>query len=405
MRNRQHWVDEFPILGQTLNGRPLAYLDSAATTQRPEAVTQAVTRFNRESNANVHRGVHTLSQLATEAFEQSRASIGQFIGATDPHEIVFTKGCTESLNLVAASWGGANLAPGDEILVSTLEHHSNIVPWQIVAEKTGAIVRPIPVSDDCVLDLEALRNMLSGKTKVLAVKHVCNASGTVNPIKEICGLARNAGAVTVIDGAQALAHVPVDVKDLDCDFYAFTAHKVYGPFGAGALYGRSELLNAMPPYQTGGGMIRTVSFGGSTYTTVPEKFEPGTPHVSGAIGFAAALEWFDGLGKQGLWSEEAELLEFATAEIQQIPGVRIVGNSPNKVAVLSFVTDFAHPHDIGTVLDSYGVAVRAGHHCCMPLMDRLGIPGTVRASLGVYNTKEDISVMIEGLCQARRMFA
>ena len=405
MRNRSQWVDQFPILGKTLNGRPLTYLDSAATTQRPLAVTETIERFNREFNANVHRGVHTLSQQATDAFEAARATIGRFIGTDDPLEIVFTKGCTESLNLVASSWGGSRLKPGDEILVSTLEHHSNIVPWQMVAERTGAVVRPIPVGEDCSLDMAAYSSMLSERTKVVAVKHVCNATGTVNDVAEICAKARQVGAVSVIDGAQALAHVPVNVGEIGCDFYACTAHKVYGPMGSGALFGRRELLESMPPYQTGGGMIRSVTFEGTTFAELPDKFEAGTPNVSGVVGFAAALDWFESLGTGGLWDEEKALLAEATAELQQVPGVRIIGTSPKKTAVLSFVSDFAHPHDIGTVLDSYGVAVRAGHHCCMPLMDRLGIAGTVRASIGVHNSKQDFSVMIEALLTARRLFS
>ncbi|MBX3113324.1 MAG: cysteine desulfurase [Fimbriimonadaceae bacterium] len=388
---------EFPILNQSINGKPLVYLDSAASTQRPNSVLAAMDRFSKTSNANVHRGVHTLSQRATDEFESARVTVQNFVGADDSAEIIWTKGCTESLNLVAASWGGANLKPGDEILLTNMEHHANIVPWQLIAEKTGAVVRPIPISDDCVVDLQTFREMVTSRTKVVGIKHVCNATGVVNPVREMAEIAKSVGAIVVADGAQALAHVPVNVKELGVDFYAMSSHKVYGPMGVGALYGRRELLEAMPPFMGGGDMIRSVSFAKTTFNEIPNKFEPGTPNVSGVIGFAAALDWYESVGKEQIWAHENQLAQTLRNTLDQIPGVRTIGKCENQAPVVSFVMDDAHPHDVGTILDSHGVAIRTGHHCCMPLMERLGIPGTSRASFAVYNTNQEINVLIEAL--------
>jgi len=388
---------EFPILNQSVNGKPLVYLDSAASTQRPNAVLAAMDRFSKTSNANVHRGVHTLSQRATDEFEAARVTVQKFVGADEPAEIIWTKGCTESLNLVAASWGGANLQPGDEILLTNMEHHANIVPWQLIAEKTGAVVRPIPITDNCEVDLEAFRGMVSDRTKVAGIKHVCNATGIVNPVREMAAIAKSVGAIVVADGAQALAHVPVNVKELGVDFYAMSSHKVYGPMGVGALYGRRELLEAMPPFMGGGDMIRSVSFSGTTFNEIPNKFEPGTPNVSGVIGFAAALDWYSSVGVERIWAHEHELAQNLRNALDDMPGVRTVGKCVGQSPVVSFVMDDAHPHDVGTILDAHGVAIRTGHHCCMPLMERLGIPGTSRASFAVYNTNQEISVLIEAL--------
>jgi cysteine desulfurase / selenocysteine lyase len=396
---------QFPVLGRKVHGRRLVYLDNAATMQRPEVVLEAMNQFSRTMNANVHRGVHTLSQEATDSFEAAREIVRDFVGAAESSEIIWTKGCTESLNLVAMSWGLANLKSGDEILLSTMEHHADIVPWQLVAERTGAVIRPIPISDECVIDLDALRAMVGPKTKVVGVKHVCNATGVINPVKEMGEIAHSVGAILVVDGAQALAHVKVDVRDLGADFYAMSSHKVYGPMGVGAVYGRREHLEAMPPFMGGGDMIRSVSFEKTTFNTIPNKFEPGTPNVPGVIGFARALDWVIVQGLEGLASHENELAVETRGALMEFEGVRLIGKSDNQAAVVSFVTEFAHPHDLGTILDEFGVAVRTGHHCCMPLMSRLGIPGTVRASFAAYNTKEDIKVLIEGLSKAREIFS
>jgi cysteine desulfurase / selenocysteine lyase len=396
---------QFPVLGRKVHGRRLVYLDNAATMQRPEVVLEAMNQFSRTMNANVHRGVHTLSQEATDSFEAARETVRDFVGAAESSEIIWTKGCTESLNLVAMSWGLANLKSGDEILLSTMEHHADIVPWQLVAERTGAVIRPIPISDECVIDLDALRAMVGPKTKVVGVKHVCNATGVINPVKEMGEIAHSVGAILVVDGAQALAHVKVDVRDLGADFYAMSSHKVYGPMGVGAVYGRREHLEAMPPFMGGGDMIRSVSFEKTTFNTIPNKFEPGTPNVPGVIGFARALDWVIVQGLEGLASHENELAVETRGALMEFEGVRLIGKSDNQAAVVSFVTEFAHPHDLGTILDEFGVAVRTGHHCCMPLMSRLGIPGTVRASFAAYNTKEDIKVLIEGLSKAREIFS
>lgn len=396
---------EFPALDQEVHGHPLTYLDSAATTQKPRAVLRAVERFYEHDNANVHRGVHTLSQRATEDFEESRRKIQRFIGAKHEQEILFTKGCTEAINLVAQSWGRSNLNEGDIVLLSTMEHHANIVPWQMVCAETGAQVIPIPITDSGEIDLDAYAELLKGPVKLVGVKHVCNALGTINPVGEMIRMAHDAGAKTMIDGAQALAHERVDVVALDADFYSMSGHKVYAPTGIGALYGKKALLDAMPPYQGGGDMIRTVAFEKTTYNELPNKFEAGTPNIAGSIGFGAALDFVSSLGHTPIQLHEHALLEYGTARLNEIPGVTIYGKARNKAAILSFTMDCAHPHDIGTILDQSGVAVRTGHHCCMPLMTRLGIPGTTRASLAVYNSKEDLNRLAEGLIHVREVFA
>jgi len=396
---------EFPALHQEVAGRSLVYLDNAATNQRPLAVLDAVTDFYRRDNSNVHRGVHTLSLRATDRFEAARHTVADWINAADWREVIFTKGCTESLNLVAGSWGRANLGEGDVVLVSTMEHHSNLVPWQIVAEQTGAKVEPIPVSDSVELDMEWLADRLDGTVKAVCLKAVCNATGTINPVKEVARLAHSVGAIVVVDGAQALAHQKVDVQDWDADFVAMTAHKVYGPMGVGALYGKAALLEAMPPYQTGGGMIRTVSFEETTFTVAPDKFEPGTPNVAGAVGFAAALTFLGEVGLDAVARHEENLGRLAEDLLSDVPGVTVHGHAADKAGIVSFTMDCAHTHDAGTVLDQCGVAVRSGHHCCMPLMKRLGITGTTRASFAMYNMEEDVQRLVEGVNRVREIFA
>ncbi len=355
-------------------------------------------------NANVHRGVHTLSQRATDRYEAVRHKLARRIGAQDANEIIYTKGCTESINLVASSWGRRFLRPGQVVLVSTMEHHANIVPWQMAAEEKGARVVPIPITDHGVLDLDALAQMLQDLPAALvAVKQVCNTLGTVNPIADIAKLVKDAGALLLVDGAQGLAHEEVDVMAWGIDFYAVSAHKAYGPFGVGALWGRSELLNEMPPYQGGGDMIRRVSFEGTTFNVIPNKFEAGTPNVAGVVGFGAALDLLDSVGIEKIQDHEAALLRYAEERLGEISGLRIHGQAPEKAGIISFTIDGIHPHDIGTILDGYGVAIRTGHHCCMPLMHRLGLPATARASLAVYNVKEDIDVLIQGLTQVKQI--
>lgn len=396
---------EFPALHQEVAGRSLVYLDNAATNQRPQAVLDAITDFYRRDNSNVHRGVHTLSLRATDRFEAARHTVADWINAADWREVIFTKGCTESLNLVAGSWGRANLGEGDVVLVSTMEHHSNLVPWQIVAEQTGAKMEPIPVSDSVELDMEWLADRLDGTVKAVCLKAVCNATGTINPVKEVARLAHSVGAIIVVDGAQALAHQKVDVQDWDADFVAMTAHKVYGPMGIGALYGKAALLEAMPPYQTGGGMIRTVSFEETTFTVAPDKFEPGTPNVAGAVGFAAALTFLCEVGLDAVARHEENLGRLAEDLLSDVPGVTVHGHAADKAGIVSFTMDCAHTHDAGTVLDQCGVAVRSGHHCCMPLMKRLGITGTTRASFAMYNQEADVHRLLEGVNRVREIFA
>ena len=381
--------EQFPLLRREVNGHPLVYLDNAATTQKPEAVLTALDHYYRELNSKVHRGAHYISDQATAAFESARQRAADWLNSSR-EEIIWTRGTTESINLVASSLGRQRLKTGDEVLITEMEHHSNIVPWQLACEATGAQLKVVPVLDDGSLDQDAFRAMLSEKTRVFAVTHVSNSLGTVNPVAEMIAAARDAGAVTLVDGAQAVAHFPVDVQALDCDFYAFSGHKVFGPTGIGVLYGRSELLDAMPPWQGGGEMIETVTFERSTWNELPYKFEAGTPNIAGAIGLGAAIEWLEQQDRQALAAHEAALLEQLSGRARDFPGLKIIGDAPNKTSVLSFILEGAHPNDVGMLLDQQGVAVRTGHHCTMPLMTRFGIPGTVRAALSAYNNADDI---------------
>ncbi len=388
---------EFPILDQSINGKPLAYFDNAATTQKPKQVIDALTDYYSSYNANIHRGIHTLAEKATQAFEQTRGALQKFINAPEKEEIIFTKGTTDSINLVAGSWGRQTLKKGDEIVVSGLEHHSNIVPWQLLANEKEAVIRVIPVLEDGSLDMDVFKTLLNDKTRLVAVNHASNSLGTINPIREITKLAHEAGAVVLIDGAQAGAHLDIDVQAIDCDFYALSAHKFYGPTGAGALYGKRTLLEAMPPYQGGGEMIREVSFNQTTYNDIPYKFEAGTPNIADVIAMKAAIDFITATNKQQMAAYESELLTYATEQTSALPGFRVVGTAENKVSVLSFLIDGIHPFDIGQMLDARGVAVRTGHHCTQPLMDHFGIEGTVRASFAVYNTRKEIDQMVEGI--------
>jgi len=393
---------DFPALHQQVNGRPLVYLDNAATTQKPQAVLDALLGFYSRDCANVHRGVHALSQRATDAYEGARETVARFLNAR-PREIVFMRGTTEAINLVAYSYG-SRLSPGDEILITELEHHSNIVPWQMLAERTGARLRVAPIDDRGEIILEEFQRLLGPRTRIVAVAHVSNALGTVNPVEEICRLAHTYGARVLVDGAQAVPHLAVDVRALDCDFYAFSGHKIYGPTGIGVLFGRWELLEAMPPYQGGGDMIRSVTFEKTLYNDPPYRFEAGTPHIAGAIGLAAAIEYVTRLGLEEIRRHEQQLLEAATRALEEIPGVRIVGTAAHKAAVVSFVLDGVHPHDVATVLDHEGVAVRAGHHCAQPLMERFGLPATTRASFALYNTLEEVDALARAVRRARELF-
>ncbi|MDI3491200.1 MAG: cysteine desulfurase / selenocysteine lyase [Thauera sp.] len=395
---------DFPILARPVHGRRLAYLDNGATTQKPLAVIEAERRFYLESNANIHRGVHWLSQHATELYDAARATVQRFINAAHADEIVFTRGTTEAINLVAQSWGRAELRAGDEILVTTMEHHSNIVPWQLLCEQTGAVLKVVPVSEAGELDLAAFDALLNHRTQLVAITHVSNALGSINPVAELTARAHAAGAVVLVDGAQAVAHQAVDVQAIGCDFYAFSGHKLYGPTGIGALYGRRSILNAMPPWQGGGDMIRTVSFERSTYAEPPQRFEAGTPNIAGAIGLAAAIDYVREVGIERIAAHEHALLEYATAAVDAIRGVRLVGTAQHKAGILSFLVDGIHPHDLGTILDAEGVAIRAGHHCAMPLMTRFGIPGTARASLAMYNTRADIDALVAAIDKAQDLF-
>lgn len=397
--------EEFPILAMPAHGRRLAYLDNAATTQKPREVLDAITTYYTSQNANVHRGVHLLSERATLAFEQARDHVAAFFGAVRSHEIVFTRNATESVNLVASSWGGANLRPGDEVLISAMEHHSNIVPWQLACERTGAALKVIPIDDRGVLDMDAFARLLSPKTKMVAVTHLSNALGTINPVAEITRAAHAAGAVVLVDGAQAAYHLPVDVEALGVDFYVATGHKLYGPTGMGVLYGREARLDAMPPYQGGGDMIASVTFEKSTWNTLPYKFEAGTPHIEGAVALGTAVRFIGRVGFDWIAAHERDLLAYATEAVAAVPGVRLVGTAPDKASILSFVMDDVHPHDIGTVVDRAGVAIRTGHHCAQPVMERFGVPATARASFAMYNTREDVDQLVAALHDVRRMFA
>jgi cysteine desulfurase/selenocysteine lyase len=396
---------EFPVLSTKVHGKPLVYLDSAASAQKPRVVIEAEREVYERYYSNIHRGVHQLSMLATEAYEKARERVRGFLGAEASREIVFVRGTTEAINLVAQTWGRRHVGAGDEILITGLEHHSNIVPWQLLAEEKGAILRVAPIDEAGVVDLEAFEKLLSERTRLAAFAHVSNALGTVNPVERMTGLAHAAGAVALVDGAQAAPHLPIDVRRIGCDFYAFSGHKVYGPSGVGALYGRAALLEAMPPWQGGGDMISSVTFEKSTWNEIPHKFEAGTPNVAGTIALGVALDWLSSLGIEAVHAHEDEMLRYGTERLSAIPGLRIVGTAPHKASVLSFVLDGIHPHDVGTVLDHEGVAVRTGHHCAQPVMDRYGIPATARASLACFNDRADLDALVRGIGKVREMFA
>ncbi len=394
---------QFPVLSQRPHGKRLAFLDSGATAQKPQAVIDAVTRFYDRDNSNVHRGVYDLAERATAAFEGARKKVARWIGA-EPREVIFTRGTTEGVNLVAQSWGRAHVGAGDEILVTGMEHHSNIVPWQLLAAEKGAKLVVVPVDDSGQVHLADFERLIGPRTRIVAVTQVSNALGTVNPVKEIVALAHARGVPALVDGAQAVPHMKVDVRDLDADFYVFSGHKMFGPTGIGVLYGKARLLEAMPPWQGGGDMILSVSFSGTRFNTIPYKFEAGTPDAAGAVGLGAAIDWLEGLDRSAVEAHERDLLAYATARLSAVPGLRVIGTAPGKAAVISFVMEGVHPHDVGTILDAEGVAVRAGHHCAQPLMERFGVPATVRASMALYNTREDVDQLIQGLGRVREMF-
>ena len=397
--------EDFPILRQTVHGKPLVYLDNAATTQKPRAVLEALTTYYTEINANIHRGVHQLSERATQKFEDARSTVQRFINAASTHEIVFTRNATEGVNLVAQTFGRTRLGTGDEVVISAMEHHSNIVPWQIVCRERGASLRVIPMTDDGVLRIEEYERLLGPRTRLVSVVHVSNALGTINPVHEIIAIAHRHGVPVLVDGAQAVQHLAVDVQALDADFYVFTGHKLYGPTGIGVLYGKERLLDEMPPYQGGGDMISSVTFEKTTYNVLPYKFEAGTPNIAGAIGLAAAVNYVTGIGMEGIAAHERRLLEYGAAALSKVPGLTLIGTAPEKACVLSFVMDGVHPHDVGTVVDEQGVAIRTGHHCAQPLMERLGVPSTARASLAFYNTREEIDALVTALYRVRDLFA
>lgn len=396
---------DFPLLQQSVNGHPLVYLDNGATSQKPQAVIDALVRYYTTENANVHRGVHTLSQQATDDYEAARAKIRQLINAAHDHEIIFTRGATESINLVAQSYGRQNIGPGDEIIISNMEHHSNIVPWQMLCQEKNATLRVVPINDSGELLMDEYERMLSPRTKLVAITHVSNALGTIQPAAQIVALARAHGALTLLDGAQAIPHLPIDVRQLDCDFYAFSGHKLYGPTGTGALYGKTQLLDAMPPVYGGGEMIKSVTFEHTTYNDLPYKFEAGTPNIAGAIGLGAAIDYLQNIGYDAIAAHEHQLLQYGAQALQSIGGLRIIGDSPHKAGILSFVIDNIHPHDIGTILDTQGIAIRTGHHCAQPVMQRFQIPATARASLAIYNTKADLDALARAIDRAIEIFS
>jgi cysteine desulfurase/selenocysteine lyase len=397
--------EDFPVLKQKIHGKPLIYLDSAATSQKPQAVIDAIVKFYAVDCANIHRGVHELSQRSTAAYEETRAKVRKFLNARSKQEIVFVRGTTEGINLVTQTWGRTTVVEGDEIIIAGLEHHSNIVPWQMLCEEKGAKLRVIPIDDRGELILEEYEKLLGPRTRMVAVGHVSNALGTINPVRQIIEMAHQAGALTLVDGAQAVPHMKVDVQALDADFYAFSGHKVCGPTGIGVLYGKTKLLNAMPPYQGGGDMIRTVTFEKTTYNDLPYKFEAGTPDIAGGIGLGAALDYLTHIGMDKIAAYEHELLLYGTEALSHIPGLRIIGTAREKAAVLSFVMEGIHPHDIGTVLDRQGIAVRTGHHCAQPVMDRYQVPATTRASLAFYNTAAELDALTAGLKKVKEIFS
>ena len=397
--------NDFPILHQQVYGKPLAYLDNAATTQKPQCVIDTVRHYYEHDNANIHRGVHILSERATAAYEGAREAIRAFFNAKSTKEVIFTRGATESVNLVAASWGGANVGKGDEILITHMEHHSNIVPWQLLCERTGATLKVASMNETGELEMDAFEALLSERTKLVGVVHMSNALGTINPIQEIIEKAHAVGAKVLVDGAQAAAHLPVDVQALDVDFYVTSAHKMYGPTGVGVLVAKEALLEAMPPYQGGGDMILTVTFEKSQYNDLPHKFEAGTPNIAGTIAFGSAIEYINGIGFAAIEAREKALLGYATAQAKSFEGLRRIGTAKEKACVLSFVLDGVHPHDLGTILDREGVAIRAGHHCAMPVMQFYKIPATARASFSIYNTEAEVDALFAALTKARDMFA
>lgn len=395
---------DFPILHRKVRNRPLVYLDNAATTQKPQVMIDRLVRYYTEENSNVHRGVHYLSEVATAAYEGVRTTVKRFINARDEREIVFTRGTTEGLNLVAQTWGRANIAAGDEVLITAIEHHSNIVPWQMLCDARGARLRIAPVNDAGEVVVEEFASLIGERTRLVAIGHTSNALGTINPVREMAALARAAGAVVVVDGAQGIPHQPIDVQDLGCDFYAFSAHKIYGPTGVGVLWGKEALLDAMPPWQGGGDMILSVSFEKTTWNALPYKFEAGTPNIEGVIGLGTALDYVSTIGLERIAAHEHDLLVYATRRLEEIEGLRIIGTAKEKASVISFTLDSVHPHDIGTILDQEGVAIRTGHHCAQPIMMRFNIPATARASFGLYNTREEADALVTALGRVIEVF-
>ncbi|HEX4002149.1 MAG TPA: cysteine desulfurase [Candidatus Acidoferrales bacterium] len=396
---------DFPILEQKVHGKPLVYLDNAATSQKPRAVIDAISRYYEGTNANIHRAVHHLSEQATGEYEAARITAQKFINAASPTEVIFVRGTTEGINLVAQTFGRANIHAGDELIVTDMEHHSDIVPWQLLCQDRGAKLRVVPINDRGELIFEEYEKLLGPKTKLVCVTHVSNALGTVNPVREIIAKAHSRGVPVLVDGAQAVPHLKVDVQALDCDFYSFSGHKVYGPTGIGVLYGKKALLEAMPPYQGGGDMILSVTFEKTTYNRLPYKFEAGTPDIAGVIGLGAALEYVEGLGIETIGAYEHELLDYATAAVSSIPGLKIIGTAREKAGVLSFTLENIHPHDIGTILDREGIAIRTGHHCSQPVMRRFGVDSTARASFAMYNTKQEVDALVRGIEKVREVFA
>lgn len=394
---------DFPILARQVRGRPLTYLDTAATAQKPRQVIDAVSGFYAEENANVHRGVHYLSERATEAFEGARGKVQRFLNARSEREIIFVRGTTEGVNLVAQTYGRRNVGAGDEVLITALEHHSNLVPWQMLCEEKGAALKVAPINEQGELLLGELEALLSPRTRLLAISHVSNALGTINPVRRVMELAHQRGIPVLVDGAQAAGHFPVDVQALDCDFYVLSGHKMYGPTGIGVLYGREALLEKMPPYQGGGDMILSVTFEKTVYNRLPYRFEAGTPDVAGAVGLGAAMDYLEGLGREAVAAYEHDLLAYGTQRLSELPGLRLIGTAREKAGVLSFVLEDIHPHDIGTILDREGIAIRTGHHCAQPLMQRFGLAATARASLGLYNTRQDIDALVAGLAKVREV--
>jgi cysteine desulfurase / selenocysteine lyase len=396
---------DFPILSVTVHGKPLVYLDNAASAQKPQSVIDAERSVYEQYYSNIHRGVHQLSMLSTDAYEAARVKVQKFLGAKESREVILLRGTTEALNLVAQTYGRAHVAPGDEVLITGLEHHSNIVPWQMLCEEKQGVLKVAPIDDAGAVDMDAFERLVSPRTRIVSVAHVSNALGTINPIRKMAELAHAQGAVFVVDGAQGAPHMALDMVALDCDFYTFSGHKVYGPSGVGALYGKAAILEAMPPWQGGGDMIASVTFAKTTYNVLPYKFEAGTPNIAGVIGLGAAIDYVNRLGVSAIAAHEHDLLAYGTEALAAVPGLRLVGTAPEKAGVLSFVVEGIHPHDIGTILDYEGIAVRTGHHCAQPVMDRYGLPATARASLACFNTKGELDALVKGLHRVREMFA